>query len=1073
MGKIDKKRDIILNKLESKYYEAIYTVEDDLLSYESTDIIFNKVIIGLQKVFTSLYLLLYEDFFSFSYGFHYHDNNYLKYKFTGGFNAPNELSIEEFKIIEIVDEISKKKFSENYRFRFAKELLGNLKNFDQIKTFLNKNYFNQNIEVGEYPKFIAEKKTYIEPNFCIKEVDTNSNLPVRILIDYYIVTVLEAFFVSPQYFKNILSHLSRYSSIMFSSPVFLSYQQPIGDIFFTCTYNKEKIGTKKLEKIKSIFKKYQLLSFLRNELGSLCRISYFENIVRKQTTRIAILSVMTRNMSHNSGSHVLSKLLTVKQIMDILKDYNDWQCNNIDEFEIKNKELINELYLIIERKKNECREKEEYKAIEDCFNSIIQPIAKFETQTYFNYSLLTSFFSYLKARMDYLADITTNTPVIENTKGIYNDILKQFIENRVLKDRISGLETFRYKLYACNSQKCNISNCHNVNEQSKCLLKNTEDIIVSIPNDVLGCQAFYTILENIIRNTAKHGSPPKDDANNVLTVDFKIKIEEANSKFSDISIDKTNCSLDEYYCVSIFDNCPNSEIYKLVETLNNRFNEPILKNNQLRYGAWGLIEMNASAAYLLKVPIDQIDNDQFDILDVSGRYPLTREGELAILQAYAEQERYLGYRFFIRKPQEILIVVNDQDLTIASEMYKSENEKMKLLNKYKNEGIFIYNKPTFQEFFKDNKQKVFPHKLIVVVNANDEIKNLICDNKACFSSRVYYRINTIELPKENIDKFKLDLWKEYYMTEKIKFYGEPIDVFQDIQIFKNVKNEQGIKLRAVIENHAKDYCQKQFGKNNDKQDKPYDFIEIWTSSTSHFFADIYLDKSDENFINYYQQWASAPIPVLVLDERIQEFASTNKYSIHNLDGCNPKGGENNCYHIHGGIPYHIIYEKTNVVIPDSNNECNLNAQNYYSEQKYYVKTEYLRIIETFQKFVLKQKTEKHFFIIIHLGIIEKLIDAHKALNIKCDYNKDDSRSTREFIITVILNKEKENKKIKNDLEDLSEYYDHIIVTSGRGTPQNIPQGIRYLNFSIISQYMISLRNKYAFAEALFSARRIN
>ncbi len=29
---------------------------------------------------------------------------------------------------------------------------------------------------------------------------------------------------------------------------------------------------------------------------------------------------------------------------------------------------------------------------------------------------------------------------------------------------------------------------------------------MAIPNDVLGCQAFYNIIENVIRNTAKHAT---------------------------------------------------------------------------------------------------------------------------------------------------------------------------------------------------------------------------------------------------------------------------------------------------------------------------------------------------------------------------------------------------------------------------------------------------------------------------------------------------------------------------------------------------------------------------------------
>jgi len=74
--------------------------------------------------------------------------------------------------------------------------------------------------------------------------------------------------------------------------------------------------------------------------------------------------------------------------------------------------------------------------------------------------------------------------------------------------------------------------------------------------------------------------------------------------------------------------------------------------------------MDASAAYLRKIDVELIDSDKYQIACLQGESPVTADGELAILQAYAEQEKYLGYRFFIRKPQEILIVGDNKDLGI-------------------------------------------------------------------------------------------------------------------------------------------------------------------------------------------------------------------------------------------------------------------------------------------------------------------------------------------------------------------------------------------------------------------------
>ena len=852
----------------------------------------------------------------------------------------------------------------------------------------------------------------------------------------------------------------------------------------------------------------------------------------KLATRAAISQVMARNMSHNIGSHVLSKLITVFQLMGILKNEDSWQCRTLSESENKNKELIKELHDIIEKFKNECRVKDECKEIEDCFNSIIQTLTKFEIQTYSNYSLLASFFAYLKARMDYLADITTNTPVIENTKGIYNDIVRPFISNRILNDRISGIDEFKYEIIVCKPPPNKDEHCVNHTTEKCRNIINTvgsfHDVTLSIPNDILGSHAFYTILENIIRNTAKHGlTPLKKDANGIVIkdnngneikvpIEFKIKVEEASSfikknhkkdKDGNPIIDKEGIYVqenrkteewdwNEFYTISIFDNCDLSSVHsdisdwtkiekleagldeactiipriqELVIRQNRNLNKSILDNNQLRHSAWGLIEMDASAGYLRKIDVELIDSDKYQITCLQGENPVTADGELAILQAYAEQEKYLGYRFFIRKPQEILIVGEDEDLSINQ---LSRNDKKQLINEYKNGGVSIYNNEDFKDFFIDINQKVFPHKMVVLVKPDSAIKELIEENEACFSKRVYQsdkfdlKIDKHNQIKENIDNFKLNLWIKYYQNNAIKFYREPTIGFKKIieNNFERVIDSKGKCMSAIIENHAKDYCQKQFGTKK-PESLSFNYIEIMVSATEHLFTDISTNKSDEKFIKYYQQWASAPIPVLVMDERIQEFTFKNKHSIKNIDKCSPKSDI--CYHTQGGIPYQVVYSHTNINIPNTE-ECNLNAQNFNTIEKD-IQPVFKSIIETFQSFVANHKTEKHFFVVIHLGIIEKLISAYKIVSNK-NYDKDKKEKTCEFVKEILLNM---NKVYCKEKEDLSQYYDHIIVTSGRGTPQNIPQGVRYLNFSVISQYMITLRNKYAFTEALFSARKTN
>lgn len=786
---------------------------------------------------------------------------------------------------------------------------------------------------------------------------------------------------------------------------------------------------------------------------------YQVSIIKLQATRAAISQVMARNMSHNIGSHVLSKLLKDDQIKQIF-----FKNKGTDDDTVKSLEDINAI-LTNNKLFYQCLNALKDIDIEKSGENILSEDKNKET----NESLLAYFFDYLKARMDYLADVTTSTPVMENTKGLYNDMVKPFIKNRVLNDRISGLGKFYYEITVCKPESAMSveKKCEKINTKKECPYcvndtnSNQNDIQLSIPNDVLGVQAFYTILENIIRNTAKHGTTPsKKELKNGSEVDsekpfeFTIKVEEASLRFVNEQNDNPNIDLhlDEYYCISIFDNCDlntETEIYpskytgeeakkieiykekktcdiykngnfiikkidKLVIDQNHILNKSILENNQLRHGGWGLIEMDASAAYLRKIDVELIDSDEYSITDFHGENPVTEGNRLCIYQAYAEQEKYLGYRFFIRKPQEILVVGDEADLGIKS---NNEDEKKELLKNLKNAGVWIYSKKELFNFLEGTKQKAFPHKLVVVVNdTNKEIIEKINLNKACFSKRILFT-SSITSNNENI---KNDLWKEYIDT-----YG-----------IKNYNNTDGSYTE-----HGHDYCER----------KTQQFLEIHTSLTDHYFNQDFFVKS---VLFYKYSW---PIKIAVIDERIQSF-SKERYKIEKHKDPNHK---HNCTEHKEGVKYIDIYRKTNIFVPEEN-EANLNLQNFDEEYNKIISYIFTRTEE-------HKKNDENFgnglddkpceFIVIHMGIIEKLISSHNKKK-GTNFDKEKPEHILKFVKEVLLNNNEER-------------YDSIVITSGRGKPHNLPPDIRYLNFSVVSNYMITIRNKFAFTEALYSARKQN
>ncbi|MBK9352805.1 MAG: hypothetical protein IPN09_02165 [Bacteroidetes bacterium] len=196
--------------------------------------------------------------------------------------------------------------------------------------------------------------------------------------------------------------------------------------------------------------------------------------IEKQATRSAISQVMARNMSHNIGSHVLSRLVTPE---------------------------------ILEKLFNACSEsKELFKLYHPLFDEKIAGSALFANLN-----------TYQKTRMDFLADVTFGEPAMENSRLLRAEILKELDDNRLLLENISGTDNFHYEFIVRNCTNCkkeccnehNIEACINcetciINEESK------NDIQVSMPNDILGYHALFLILENIIRNCAKHSGVAAD-----------------------------------------------------------------------------------------------------------------------------------------------------------------------------------------------------------------------------------------------------------------------------------------------------------------------------------------------------------------------------------------------------------------------------------------------------------------------------------------------------------------------------------------------------------------------------------
>ena len=179
-----------------------------------------------------------------------------------------------------------------------------------------------------------------------------------------------------------------------------------------------------------------------------------EQIVRESIIS-SISSIMSRNLSHNLGSHVLSVLSNPRE----------------ETYRLDDNAPYSGMFEVAEDKRDA-------------------------------YHQISNLITYLRFRMDYISDISFRPPSSLVPRLFYNQILAELDRNRLLLNHISGLgNNFKYRFQFVNDT----GNCPD----------GQDDVYVAIPNDVIGTHALFNLTENVIRNVAKHGN--SSETENVFT----------------------------------------------------------------------------------------------------------------------------------------------------------------------------------------------------------------------------------------------------------------------------------------------------------------------------------------------------------------------------------------------------------------------------------------------------------------------------------------------------------------------------------------------------------------------------
>jgi hypothetical protein len=636
----------------------------------------------------------------------------------------------------------------------------------------------------------------------------------------------------------------------------------------------------------------------------------------KQATRAAISQVMARNMSHNIGSHVLSKFKNKSDIESI-------------------KQLQGEPF-------------GQYKGA--------LPTLEINKQ-------IANFNDYLKSRMDFLADITMATPILETPYKFSSDVVQGLLNNPILLDRISGISgdvSYTFKVY---QNKVNQERFHDLYEGNKW---EYDSYTVSMPNDILGCHAFYIIVENIIRNTFKHSK--------------------SDIKHFEFNIDIQPCEDDpDLYEVRLYDNnCkPIHELTPVIESRNKAFNDDIIKDNKLRSDSLGTIEMEVCAAYLRKISLDDYQDDIYTVNKEGFNEDSFEKKIKNIIRAYPQYWNEqcdcasLGYVFYLLKPKEVLIV--------------SKNAIIEQ-NGWRNDGIDVVKEL--------DKAKTYAHQIILT---DQDIESSIS-----ITSRI------VKLQESEISDLSSKDSKTVieYAWEK---YGAIL-----------LKNEPGFRFLG----NGKNFTYPSGKENEEEIQVNFPNHDGGNSKNEYIRAShhkyIKLFDSDEISKEYLVSLSEmVKTKVCIIDERIQVFAGEKKYI--------------------NGIAFIDYYKHINVHIPKIKRkgaitdipDPNLNAPNFGSADN-----------SNSEQYKLKAYLEKHKdsdFIILHLGIIEKMLVSKKSTDVEA--------------------------KIRELVNSCEEKYSKIILTSGRGTPDTVPENCRYLPLSAVQHCVETTFDKFLLVKALYNARK--
>lgn len=350
-------------------------------------------------------------------------------------------------------------------------------------------------------------------------------------------------------------------------------------------------------------------------------------------------------------------------------------------------------------------------------------------------------YQYIQHRMDYIATAATEFPVWRQPTMLVGDMMRTFLSQTHLLNYISrseGLRAYQFQNPSIDKTepqyqtiKFHIRRIHDecgnwerdsfvtdkkdkvdsfIEYGSDDVAAFDKDIAVAIPGGVVGQHAFFTILENIIRNAAKHEwSKVKGGKCNLdVYIDFHDNRENGTVE---MRIWDDCRGPDAGDCKEQREEPLDATIEKTIKKLKEKIKQSFISpdSGELVRENWGLAEMRISAGFLKGSGIEKIGG----VGEEEGK---SCELVRPVAVKHGEKE-CLGYRFDFLKPKELLVIVPD-GVCGEGANDKSEDDIRSINRELGQFGIELIRKGKVNEL-----SKGLPYSYIVVENidfAKDE-----------------------------------------------------------------------------------------------------------------------------------------------------------------------------------------------------------------------------------------------------------------------------------------------------------------------------------------------------------------